>query len=122
MRMKKYLVFMFLVIASCGTPLQLSSEDGPNYYSATSKDGIFFVMDKRSSLSSAATDQIHLESGLVRKYEIQNGNISSSISYDGIVWQKESGERLELPKGISASDLSVEEESDGTFKIFFKGE
>ena len=39
--MKKYLVLLALLLTSCGGQVELSSEQGPVYYSATSSDGIF---------------------------------------------------------------------------------
>ena len=120
--MKKYLVLFALVLDSCGAPVELSSEQGPAYYSATRLDGIFFTMDSKPSFSEAENAPIHLKSGLFRKYETDGKQISSSISYDGKVWQKENGERLELAKGLLVTELSAVAASDGTFRIFFKGE
>ena len=120
--MKKYLVLLFLFLASCGGEVELASEQGPVYYSASSSDGIFFTLDSQPDFSESENVILHLGSGLFRKYEFDGENISSSISYDGVVWEKENGARLELPKNLLVTELSAEEKSDGTFKIFFKGE
>lgn len=120
--MRKYLVLLFLVLSSCGGEVELASEQGPVYYSASSNDGIFFTLDSKPDFSDDGNVTLHLGSGLFRKYEFDGENISSSISYDGKIWQKENGARLELPKDLMVSELSAKEESDGTFKIFFIGE
>ena len=67
--MKKYLVLLALLLTSCGGQVELSSEQGPVYYSATSSDGIFFTLDSKPSFSDGENLPIHLGSGLFRKYE-----------------------------------------------------
>lgn len=124
--MKKYLVLMFLVLASCSTPVQLSSENEPDYYSATSTDGIFFTLDSNPELSANVENvPLHLGSGMFRKYDLDSQDQSmvlSYISYDNIIWQKEKGSRLPVNKNARIVDVKVIQQEDGTFKMFLEGE